>query len=298
MQKNYWLTISKNFWNVNKYCKINSLYNKLPISIWTCDKRIRNFIQESYDILIKPDNVLNMNWELRPVYMTLNSYLTNNTLSIQSNEWQIKNIRNSITSIIKNQPNLLISIDWDIAIQIASLNIILNDYIINSTDKTSSITTTNTPKQNSNDIKDCKNDYDCFIEQSKTCTPSKVIRDTTIDMFWITTTTKSSYEIKWLKNNKCDFYLKTMEQKVLYSSWYIQMGLDSWLTMDEINEELEAANQQTQAIKGLDWTCNLSTTYLTQILNEWKKWTLNTKQLTSKDCSWKLFPNNSMIINL
>lgn len=75
------------------------------------------------------------------------------------------------------------TIDWDIAIQMASLHIILNDYIVNSTVKTNSSIITNTDKQITSSIKDCKNDFDCLIEQSKTCSPSKITIDVPINLF-------------------------------------------------------------------------------------------------------------------
>ena len=72
------------------------------------------------------------------------------------------------------------TIDWYIAIQMASLHIILNDYIVNSTVKTNSSTT---DKQIVSSIKDCKSDFDCLIEQSKTCSPSKITVDRPMDLF-------------------------------------------------------------------------------------------------------------------
>ena len=75
------------------------------------------------------------------------------------------------------------TIDWYIAIQMASLHVILNDYIINSTIKTNSSTIKTTDKQIVSSIKDCKSDFDCLIEQSKTCSHSKITVDRPMDLF-------------------------------------------------------------------------------------------------------------------
>lgn len=219
-----------------------------------------------------------------------------NKLSAQSNEWQIKNVINNIISIIKNQPNLSMTIDWYIAIQMASLHVILNDYIINSTIKTNSSTIKTTDKQIVSSIKDCKSDFDCLIEQSKTCSPSKITVDRPMDLFWIISTTTMYYEIKGVKNNKCSFYTNTIKQTLSYSQEIIQKLLSQWLTIEKINKDLEEKNNSNNAVlKALDWTCSVTNTYLTKILSNWKEWTLSSEDLTSEYCNWKLFHKNQFM---
>ncbi len=292
----YGLTISKHFKNTNKYCKTSSLSKWLKISIQNCDKRIRDFIQESYNEIHNP-NTNNLSSDLSTIFITLNNIINSNNMSGIIQTQDKKNIINSI--IIWKPSKALMTIDQNIAIQITVLEIILNDYLTNNS-TSNTITKTNTQnKVQEITITDCRNDYNCFIEQSKTCTPSKLTREISLDLFWSISKTIMYYEIKGSKNNKCNFYLNTLKQDLSYSSEIIQWWLSQWITMDEIKKDLEEKNKENKRIiEGLDWTCNITNNYLTKILNNWKSWISNSKDLTSEFCSWKLFPNNNMTFNL
>jgi hypothetical protein len=233
MKYNYWLTLSKDFKNVQKYCKTSTLSKKSPISISTCDKRIKTYIQESFNNISKWDNISGNQDQLSTIYNTLNSYLNKNKLSIQSGSDEIKKLRENITSIIKNQSKLLISIDQEIAINIASLHIILNDYIINSNKNNNTITQdSNTNTNNSSTIVNCwsrtalgvSNDTaeNCMNKQFKTCAPA-IITNFSLDPeqnpfeAWEKTYYKSIFEIIWYKDNACLVKFTSLTSQV--SQW-------------------------------------------------------------------------------
>jgi len=95
-----------------------------------------------------------------------------------SSDKEIKDQRNIINSIIKGNPSKTkMTIDQNIAIQIASLEIILNDYLINNNKKSNIVINP------SNNNTDCKDDYNCFIEKSKTCSQAKMQIDRISNFF-------------------------------------------------------------------------------------------------------------------
>jgi hypothetical protein len=59
---------------------------------------------------------------------------------------------------------------------------------------------------------DCGTDFDCFIQASKDCSPSSVVRTVTLDVFGTLATSKESYELKGIVDKKCSL-IQTVENE-------------------------------------------------------------------------------------
>lgn len=120
------------------------------------------------------------------------------------------------------------------------------------------------------DIKDCTNDFECFIESSKNCGPAKVIYTYTIDISGIKKTTTMEYELKGLEADKCIFYMKTKNLDMKYSEELIQQMKNSGISQESIIKKEQVENIKSDSLEGKEATCKIMPNDLIEMLNIWK----------------------------
>jgi len=132
------------------------------------------------------------------------------------------------------------------------------------------------PSTKSSETTDCKTDFNCFIEESKNCNPSKVINTTTTDILGVKQTTTSSFEIKGIELEKCIFYLRTER---------IGLTFPSGTSQEIINQQKEISKK----LEGRDGTCKFKIDDLTAMLTRWKNGNLSSDDFNVAECNGTFF---------
>ena len=114
-----------------------------------------------------------------------------------------------------------------------------------------------------NPVKDCLENFDCFIQQAQSCKLSKLKFTTQpIDISGIMQTTTTFYETKGAEAGKCVLYVKTLQAD---------------------------ANRQADIAEGLDGTCRLNANDLVAMLSKWKQGTFSSEDLKTEECEGTMF---------
>lgn len=137
-------------------------------------------------------------------------------------------------------------------------------------------------------------DYDCFIEASKNCTPSKgTVSYGPMRQLNFVVSGSIFYEIRGAENGDCVFYIRSEKSHLEYSSQLIQQELQSGLTMEEIRENEAKLQELQKAGQGRDGTCKFhKTSDLTDVLARMKAgiFTLHIPpKIDDADCSGPMF---------
>lgn len=124
-------------------------------------------------------------------------------------------------------------------------------------------------------IRNCGEDFDCFIESSKTCQPAEV-SFTMNFTFLLPMTSNSLFEIRGLEQNKCIFYQKLGKTTLSFPAGTSQSIIDY-------------NNQVYQRMEGLDKICQFDTHNLVEGLTRWKLGNFDSWEVTCdlQSCSTK-----------
>jgi hypothetical protein len=129
------------------------------------------------------------------------------------------------------------------------------------------------------------NGYNCFIEASRTCNPAMLLNEMSIEFFGLITTSNSEMKIKGLEEEKCIFYQKTIDQTFEFSPETIQEALDSGVTQEEIDLQLQTMNEENkELVYGLETICKFNQTDLTEMLIRWSDGNLSSEDLSPPRC--------------
>lgn len=117
-------------------------------------------------------------------------------------------------------------------------------------------------------------DLNGFINNvSENCTNSNILCNTTFDLFGIGAFTEIIiyYELQGMENDKCLFYSRNENYTFFYSEEFIQNALDSGVTQEEINEQLQITNQQYESLESLEGVCKYPVQDLVDMLRGWEQ---------------------------
>jgi len=161
-----------------------------------------------------------------------------------------------------------------------------------------------TPDKDSDcqEFKLCTN-WACFINASTSCNPSGFTAGSEVEFFGMIITGRSQYEIRGLENNKCTFYLKTIETELEYTEEMLELMLNT-TNQTEIDARLEELNEMQDQAEGLHGICLIPPDDLTDILKRWEVGNYSggircdsngncnqTGDLNSDDCTGPMFGN-------
>lgn len=139
-------------------------------------------------------------------------------------------------------------------------------------------------------IKDCGNNFDCFIESSKTCSPAKVNKIVSMD-FSYEVKNDVDFEIKGIKNNECEisFTIKTSTLS------FIDDPNASQQIRDQVKEMMKSAQDEvnkTVATKPLN-NCLFKDKALTTMLEGIKSSAFHLSVNSIANDQYKVFENLS-----
>jgi hypothetical protein len=131
---------------------------------------------------------------------------------------------------------------------------------------------------------------DCFIEAIKDCQPAKLINITKKDIVLTGLVIEGTilYEIKGVKMEKCEFYIKGLAGKLYFDPKYIEGILKEGVTKEQIKlkeQELnKEAAQSKESIIGKDARCFTDTKPLSDLLNRWEKGSFSDHDFKDINC--------------
>jgi hypothetical protein len=114
------------------------------------------------------------------------------------------------------------------------------------------------------------NNFDCLIEASKKCKPSKLSNVITTQVFGVLSSTTTHLELKGIEAGKCIYYQKIENSSIEFTDELVQTMLDEGKTQEEIDQQKQAANEAVQKNVGTEQTCKFETNDLTTILSKWQ----------------------------
>jgi hypothetical protein len=126
--------------------------------------------------------------------------------------------------------------------------------------------------------------FDCFVDASENCEPSKLLNTVSVEIFGMLGTSTAYMELKGLEAGKCVYYQRTESNSVEFTDEMVQQMLDGGATQEEINQQEQIANDSAQQTIGLEKTCKFSTGDLTAMLNRWKEGNLSTEDWNVAEC--------------
>ena len=113
--------------------------------------------------------------------------------------------------------------------------------------------------------------FDCFIDASENCGPSKLLNTITLELFGMVSTSTTHMELKGMESGKCVYYQRTEGGSIEFTDELVQQMLDSGSTQEEIDQQEQTANDSAQQTVGLEQTCKFNQGDLTAMLNRWKE---------------------------
>lgn len=130
---------------------------------------------------------------------------------------------------------------------------------------------------------------DKLIDASKTCKGTNLKYVNTISLFGIEQTTVTYFEIKGLKEDKCELYIRSDEITIDLSDEFQRSYLSSGGTQAELDKLIIEANRKGDALEGKDGTCSFDVSYLTNLLEEWNVGTFSNDYVEDGNCQGSMF---------
>ncbi len=122
-------------------------------------------------------------------------------------------------------------------------------------------------------VKNCGDNFDCFIEATKTCSPAKLTHTLTINwepVFGFTQTTSGYYEIKGMEAGECVLYSELESISAEFTEEMVQEMLNAGATLEEIELAEQQLNEEMQKTVGVGTTCRFSQSKLTETFEKMK----------------------------
>ncbi len=138
-------------------------------------------------------------------------------------------------------------------------------------------------------IKDCNDDFGCFVLASETCTPAKVNNKITTNIFGVLQETDSDYELKRSDAGKCIFSLKTNHINLRYSEELLKMMKDGGVPQEQIDQQLQQTKDQYKTFIGKEGNCGGDSTVISSMLKRWEQGTFSTSDWDNLECSGPYF---------
>lgn len=146
-----------------------------------------------------------------------------------------------------------------------------------------------TEQTGENKIIDCENNFDCFIEASKSCNQAKMTYITEVSAAGLIQSINLFLEIKGVEEDKCIFYMKIEKNDLKFSDETIQQMLAGGATQEQIQEQEQEMSKQADLYERRDVLCKFNTNDLTSMLNRWKTGDFLNDDWGVAECSWKMF---------
>ena len=137
---------------------------------------------------------------------------------------------------------------------------------------------------------DCGNDMGCFSQASSTCTPAKMVRNSSTDLLGMAVSGSTYMEIRNTSEpGKCLLYSLTSGASVNFSSSAVAAALAKGVSMDDIQKQEAASAAQAKATIGTNGTCKFNAADLSALLGRWNTSRFASTDYAGADCSGSMF---------
>jgi hypothetical protein len=107
----------------------------------------------------------------------------------------------------------------------------------------------------------CEPNEDTLIEASQDCSPASMMCSATVDIFGMLMTAQTFYEIQGMVAGRCVLYVGMDEMSVRFSEELVQLMLeDEGVTLEDIRQMEEEANEELAQFQGRDGVCRFDST--------------------------------------
>lgn len=136
-------------------------------------------------------------------------------------------------------------------------------------------TLTNSVQTESVVVKNCNENIDCFITESEKCNPSKLTHKEGLEILGMIIETEIYYKTEEV-SDRCELDIKIINYSVDFSQEYKNNLLSQNMSEEEINSQIENANQYNEYFIGKEGKCKFdNNSDLTDILKKIRDGTLS-----------------------
>ena len=90
--------------------------------------------------------------------------------------------------------------------------------------------------------------------------------------------------VKYNSDYKCIYYEKIIDHSVDFSEETKQQALAQGTTQEEIDQQLQKANESAKEAIGMEKTCKFNTNDLTDLLNKWSQGKFSSEDFNVAEC--------------
>lgn len=144
-------------------------------------------------------------------------------------------------------------------------------------------------EENEDEPVNCADDFNCFISASEDCEMAEVEHTTTIDFLGLLITTVNYLELRGFEEGKCVYYQRAVDQEIVYSEELVAQMLESGMTQEEIDLQLQESNDAADMVEGLDGSCRFEQEDLTNMLKRWSSQEFSTDDFNVAECDEDFF---------
>jgi hypothetical protein len=102
----------------------------------------------------------------------------------------------------------------------------------------------------------CEPGEDVLIEAADDCSPASMTCSATVNVFGMLITAQTFYEIQGMEADRCAVYIRVDQMSVEFGDELVQMMLEGEeLTLDDIRQMEEEANEEFAQMRGQDGVC-------------------------------------------
>lgn len=138
-------------------------------------------------------------------------------------------------------------------------------------------------------VKDCGEDFSCFVSASESCSDAKVNHIIETNILGVVQKTNNSYELKKLSNGTCSFSLVTNNIDLQYSQKLLDMAKRGGATQDQIDQQLQLTKSQYDILIDKKGTCKGDMGIISSLLKRWQEGSFSSSDWNNLECSGPYF---------
>lgn len=136
---------------------------------------------------------------------------------------------------------------------------------------------------------DCTQDFACFIDAANDCSPAKMLYIYSLNLEGVIHNKEMYYEITGLQEGKCSFYFDAGHDSIEFTSELVLYMIEFKKTLEEIEADRAAAEEQANLREGKEGSCLFSTDELASILGRWEDEVLAESDWANGNCTGSYF---------
>ena len=139
-------------------------------------------------------------------------------------------------------------------------------------------------------IINCRNDMNCFVENSKDCNRSKVDFLQSVDFFGMNINVTTLMNIKEERDGRCKLYIQHKTLKFYFSDWVVEELVNEGnYSLREIKIMERQINKEAKKVIGTRGICKFEKQDLTDLLTNWNSGISLSTDFDKGECRGNIF---------